>query len=124
MRDGKRETGNGRLVLQALSPKPQASSLWRDIEAQKNRVRRIVSVLEEQFGVPEWAGPTDPLASLIRTMLSQNTNDLNSGEAYRRLTERYPTLEAVMEADPREVADVIRVGGLANGFGISMAGST
>ena len=81
---------------------------------QKERVRRIVSVLEERFGVPRWEGPRDPLASLIRTILSQNTNDVNSGEAYRRLTERYPTWEAVMEADTWELADVIRVGGLAN----------
>jgi endonuclease-3 len=46
--------------------------------------------------------------------LSQNTNDANSGEAYRRLTEHYPTWTAAMEADSRELADVIRVGGLAN----------
>lgn len=82
--------------------------------AQKDRVGKIVSILEERFGIPQWEGPRDPLVTLIRTMLSQNTNDANSSEAYRRLTERYPTWEAVMEADTRELSDVIRVGGLAH----------
>ena len=48
------------------------------------------------------------------TVLSQNTSDLNSGRAYRALRERYPGWRDVLEADPAELVEVIRAGGLAN----------
>ena len=48
------------------------------------------------------------------TVLSQNTSDINSGRAYRALRARYPGWRDVLEADPAELVDVIRAGGLAN----------
>jgi len=80
----------------------------------KTRTKKIVAVLEQQFGVPTWRGPGDPLDALIRTILSQNTNDTNSGRAYERLKNRFPTWEEVRAAAVRDIADAIRVGGLAN----------
>ncbi|MCK5734212.1 MAG: endonuclease III [Candidatus Latescibacteria bacterium] len=70
--------------------------------------------MEERFGVPKWAGPSDPLDALIQTILSQNTSDTNSGRAYERLKSRFPTWEEANAADVREIADAIRSGGLAN----------
>jgi len=80
----------------------------------KAKIKKIIAVLEKRFGVPVWPGPSDPLDALIQTILSQNTNDTNSGRAYEQLKSRFPTWEEANAADAREIADAIRVGGLAN----------
>jgi endonuclease-3 len=54
------------------------------------------------------------MEELILTILSQNTSDVNSGRAFEALRARYPTWEELAAADERELADVIRLGGLAN----------
>jgi endonuclease III len=54
------------------------------------------------------------LDELILTVLSQNTSDLNCGRAYRAMRERYPRWQDVLAADPAEVVEVLRPGGLAN----------
>ena len=48
------------------------------------------------------------------TVLSQHTSDLNTGRAFRSLKERFPTWPQVLEAEPAELADAIRSGGLAD----------
>ncbi|PRW58639.1 hypothetical protein C2E21_2984 [Chlorella sorokiniana] len=53
------------------------------------------------------------LDSLVRTLLSQNTTDKTSGRAFATLKQRFPSWEAVRQAPLEEVADAIRVGGLA-----------
>lgn len=47
-------------------------------------------------------------------MLSQHTSDLNTARAFQGLKQRWPNWRAVSEADPTEVADAIRSGGLAD----------
>ena len=79
----------------------------------KTQTKKIAAALEKRFGVPLWGGPRNPLDALIRTILSQNTNDANSGRAYERLRNRFLTWEEVNAADVRDIADAIRVGGLA-----------
>jgi endonuclease-3 len=54
------------------------------------------------------------LDELILTVLSQNTSDLNCGRAYRAMRERYPRWEDVLAAEPVELVEVLRPGGLAN----------
>jgi endonuclease-3 len=54
------------------------------------------------------------MEELILTILSQNTSDVNSGRAFEALRARYPTWEDLAAANDRELADVIRPGGLAN----------
>jgi len=49
---------------------------------------------------------------LIGTVLSQNTTDVNSGRAFARLKERFPTWDEVLSARPRAIAAAIRPGGL------------
>ena len=88
----------------------------------KEKVRDIDRILEEEFGIPERWGHKDPLSSLVQTILSQNTNDNNSGRAYDNLRERFPSWEKVLEADVEEIADAIRVGGLANQKSVSIKG--
>ena len=48
------------------------------------------------------------------TVLSQNTNDNNSLEGFRRLKRRFPSWTRAAQASAREIADAIRVAGLAN----------
>jgi endonuclease III len=54
------------------------------------------------------------LDELVLTVLSQNTSDLNCGRAYRAMRERYPSWRQVLEADPDQLVEVLRPGGLAN----------
>jgi endonuclease-3 len=82
------------------------------------RVRRMVQLLEKYYGVPQWDGPSAPLDSMVKTILSQSTSDANSGAAFRSLKRRFPSWKAVAEADPAEIADAIRPGGLANQKGV------
>jgi endonuclease III len=56
----------------------------------------------------------DPLEELILTVLSQNTSDVNRDRAHAAMRERFGTWEALAEADERELAAAIRVGGLSN----------
>jgi endonuclease-3 len=56
----------------------------------------------------------DPLEELVLTVLSQNTSDVNSERAFHALRRRYPTWEDLAAADPDELAQTIRAGGLAN----------
>jgi len=51
---------------------------------------------------------------LVRTILSQNTNDRNSGAGFRRLKRAFPDWAAAARAGPRAMASAIRVSGLAN----------
>jgi endonuclease-3 len=48
------------------------------------------------------------------TVLSQHTSDVNTARAFKGLKERFPTWPEVLEADPMELADSIRSGGLAD----------
>lgn len=81
------------------------------------RVRRIYALLAAEYGD---AGAHDrgrlrgdPLDSLIKTVLSQNTSNQNSDRAFAALKARYPTWEAVLAAPVAELEASIRVGGLA-----------
>jgi len=55
----------------------------------------------------------DPFQGLILTILSQHTNDRNSGEAFRRLSSKFPvTPMGLLRADEMEIQESIRVAGL------------
>jgi endonuclease-3 len=76
-------------------------------------VRAIRDRLRELYGRPRNDPHGEPIAELVRTVLSQNTNDRNRDVAYDRLRERFPTWEAVRDAPASEVIEAIRPGGLA-----------
>lgn len=79
----------------------------------KAKLQKINDILEAEFGIPEREGDDNPLDVLIHTVLSQNTNDTNSERAYNNLRERFQTWEDLLKADVNDIAEVIRVGGLA-----------
>jgi endonuclease-3 len=66
------------------------------------------------YGNPHWGSPLPPLDELVSTILSQNTNDLNRDRAFRSLRQRFPTWEAVRDAESEAVIEAIRSAGLAN----------
>jgi len=74
----------------------------------------IVQNLENTFGEPKLAPKSDALAMIIKIILSQATSDVNSHRTYLILRERFTNWEAVLAAEEKEIADAIRLGGLAN----------
>jgi endonuclease-3 len=77
------------------------------------RIPEIVVRLEEAYGLPEWRPHHDPVSELVLTILSQNTSDANSGRAFVRLLEAFPTWDAVAVAPLPELIAAIQPGGLA-----------
>ncbi|GAK55057.1 putative DNA glycosylase [Candidatus Vecturithrix granuli] len=75
---------------------------------------QVVVLLENTLGIPQLENPMPPLDNLMLTILSQNTNDVNRDKAYHNLQTHFPTWEAVMHAEVREIADAIRIAGIAN----------
>ena len=80
----------------------------------RRRVRRVHQRLLNAYGpVPPQPSRTG-LDQLICTLLSQNTTDVNSLEAFRRLKRRYPSWRQVAQAPVEEMAATIRSAGLSN----------
>jgi endonuclease III len=79
----------------------------------KRRVRAIRDRLRELYGRPTQQPHRRPVEELVRTILSQNTNDTNRDVAFARLRERFPTWGAVRDAPLEAVEEAIRPGGLA-----------
>jgi endonuclease-3 len=73
----------------------------------------VLDLLTPSYGRTEWRPHGDGTGELILTLLSQNTADSNSGRAFARLLERYPSWQAVIDAPLSDVEDTIRPGGLA-----------
>jgi endonuclease-3 len=86
----------------------------KGIRRTETRLARIIELLEQEYGIPRRSRRPDPLESLIVTILSQNTNDINRDKAYQGLRERFPSWQEVLNAPEHEIAQAIRVGGLAN----------
>ena len=81
---------------------------------EHGKTERVHALLLAAYGQPELKDQLDPLSELILTILSQNTADVNTARAYRALRRRFPTWEQVLAAPTRDVADAIRIGGLAD----------
>jgi endonuclease III len=69
--------------------------------------------LREMYGVPTQEPHGDPVGELVKTVLSQHTNDRNRDVAYAALLERFPSWEEVRNAPIDELEEAIRPGGLA-----------
>jgi endonuclease-3 len=78
----------------------------------KRRVRAIRDRLREMYGRPVNEPHREPIAELVRTVLSQHTSDLNRDRAFAGLRERFPAWEEVRDAPVDEVEEAIRSGGL------------
>jgi endonuclease-3 len=78
------------------------------------KILTAIRALEKAYGLREQSRLDDPLECLIRTVLSQNTNDVNRDRAYHTMRAHFLTWDAVMDAPTRRLAAAIRVGGIAN----------
>ena len=84
------------------------------------RLKITTDLLERHQGEKTWPGPSDPLESLVLTLLSQNTNDKLRDRAYDELRKRFPGWGAVLEAPTEEVESAIRIGGLSRQKAVRM----
>lgn len=89
------------------------------MKASERELRELSRILSEAYDSTGGKGPLlqgasgDPLDTLILTILSQATNDTNSGRAFADLKRAFPDWEAVRIAPTAEVERAIAVGGLA-----------
>jgi endonuclease-3 len=87
--------------------------------APKRRPRRpppveeVIWRLDDAYGIPDWRPHHDPTSELVLTILSQNTSDANSGRAFARLLQRFPTWDAVVDTPLPALVEAIQPGGLA-----------
>ena len=75
--------------------------------------RQIIQRLHPLYGPAQAPRSYDSLSELLYTILSQHTSDANSTRAYANLRASFPSWEAVAAALVEQVAETIRVGGLA-----------
>jgi endonuclease-3 len=80
---------------------------------EKVKMRKIAQVIEKFFSSRR-DKKSNPLDILIATILSQNTNDLNSARAFENLKKKFPRFEDIMNADVKQIEEAIKVGGLAH----------
>lgn len=98
-----------------MSPVGRPSALEPRAPASRRRIRAIAARLEKRFGPLEPPRAVDPLDELVLTVLSQHTSDVNAERAFAGLRHAFPGgWSEVVEAQPADVADAIRSGGLAN----------
>src|SRR6201996_9808866 len=97
--------------MATTSPKKREEKFWK--RPDRRRVRALRERLREMYGVPVNKPNRQPIDELVLTILSQHTNDTNSGRAFKLLRERFPTWDEVRDAPVGEVEDAIRPGGLA-----------
>lgn len=76
-------------------------------------VADVLDGLAKLYGRPRWKPRLDPISELVTTILSQNTSDTNAARAFAALRERYANWAAVESAPVRQLASVIKSGGLA-----------
>src|SRR5690606_21206380 len=86
-------------------------SISEEIQEQFDEIERL---LDAEYGPRLLRPGGDPLSTLIGTILSQSTSDVNSSRAMASLQEELPTWEEVRDAPVDDVIDTIRIGGLAN----------
>ena len=93
--------------------KAPLSVLHTNNQKKRRLLEKVSDALAKEYGVPGMGPLDDPLEVLIRTILSQNTNDRNRDLAYEGLRKKFPRWEDIVEADLRDIAEAIKMGGLA-----------
>lgn len=78
---------------------------------REEKVRKLYIYLKEKFPV-EIPKRRPVIEVLVRTILSQNTNDRNRDIAYQTLRKRFTDWEEVMNARLKEIESAIRSAGL------------
>ena len=82
--------------------------------ALAKRALRVHEILLAEYGEPVWRNPLPAIDELVSTILSQNTNYTNRDRAFAALRARFPSWEAVRDAETTAIIAAIRLAGLAN----------
>ena len=77
------------------------------------RIDEVWRRLGDHYGHPTLQPTGDPREQLVLTILSQHTTDASADRAYAELRTRFPVWPAVENASVEEIADAIRLAGLA-----------
>ena len=80
--------------------------------SSRRKTMAVHSLLLEEYGHHEWQPHRDATSELVRTILSQNTSDVNSNRAFARLQERFPTWGELLQGDVEGIVEAIEPGGL------------
>jgi endonuclease-3 len=78
----------------------------------KQQIKDAASRLEKHQGRKQWGSAQDPVALLVETILSHNTNDRNRDMAFQALQSAYPSWQNVIDTDHDDLALTIRSAGL------------
>jgi endonuclease-3 len=81
--------------------------------SSQDKAVAVHELLLEEYGHHQWHPHRDAVSELVRTILSQNTSDVNSDRAFARLQGRFANWEQVLLADGEEIVEAIQPGGLA-----------
>ncbi|MCX8052326.1 MAG: endonuclease III, partial [Armatimonadetes bacterium] len=79
-----------------------------------SKIEKVCDALDQEYGRQTWTRRRNVLDELIYTILSQNTTAANCNQAFRELRRRFLTWDQVRLAPTEQIADAIRVGGLAD----------
>ena len=82
----------------------EMADLLEDIHSRGSTYRERPSLSGE---------PEDPVGTLVVTILSQASNDVQTARVYSSLIEAFPIWGSLACADPDEVEELLRPGGLA-----------
>ncbi|RIK45024.1 MAG: Fe-S cluster assembly protein HesB [Chloroflexi bacterium] len=81
----------------------------------RQKAQAIYTALAGRYGEPRWQAGEDPVDALIGTILSANTNDVNSGRAFDQLKAAFGNdWEAVRTAPLEAIKVAIRPAGMYN----------
>jgi len=81
----------------------------------QSKAAAIYAALVTYYGEPRWEPGEDPVDALIGTILSANTNDVNSGRAFDQLRTRFGhDWDAIRSAPLELIKEAIRPAGMYN----------
>jgi endonuclease-3 len=75
-------------------------------------VEQIIKLLSAEYGKRKWQRRQSPIEVLVQTILSQNTSDRNSGQAFEQLLASLGSWEDMADARVGEISHSIKAGGL------------
>ena len=100
----------------------EPSQTMADFDTITNRLIGLYGDPSEEFGCKIHSSSTarngphgndEAVDVLVETILSQNTTDKNSHIAFLNIKQRWPLWSQVIKCDEKDLADAIRIGGLA-----------
>lgn len=82
---------------------------------EREKAAKILETLRRSFSLPKWTSSPcrNTFATLIRTIISQNTSDINTARAFEKISKRFEmTPEAFSKAKLEEIEECLKSAGL------------